>query len=143
MATILLAEDDERVRYALALLLREAGHEVHEADCGQTALAALDAFTPDLLVTDVYMPVLDGIELIQTFRRANQEVPVLAITGGGMQSNPALAADLAKLTGADRALHKPITNDVLLKEVAELVSQGRAGDAPQGQPAASPQPLAR
>lgn len=122
MAVILLADDDDRVRFALALVLRDAGHEVHEADFGGAALALLDDVRPDLVITDMFMPEMDGIELVKQLRRTAMPVPILAISGGGMHNDPDVATGLAKLAGADRVLSKPIANDVLLREVTELVA---------------------
>ena len=121
MAVILLAEDDERVRFALALVLRDAGHEVHEADYGGAVLTAMDSVRPDLVITDLFMPGMDGIELIKQLRKAKADVRILAISGGGMHNDPGMATSLAKLAGADRVMAKPIQNDVLLRKVAEMV----------------------
>lgn len=121
MAVILLADDDERVRFALALVLRDAGHEVHEADYGGAVLQSMDAVRPDLVIADLFMPEMDGIELIKRLRKTRSDVRILAISGGGMHNDPGMATSLAKLAGADRVMAKPIENEVLLREVAELV----------------------
>lgn len=133
MAVILLADDDDRVRFALALVLRDAGYEVHETDYGGAVLAVIDSMRPDLVITDLFMPEMDGIELIKQLRKARSEVRILAISGGGMHNNPGMAASLAKLAGADRVMAKPIQNDTLLREVAELIA-----DAGGQQPAKDP-----
>jgi two-component system cell cycle response regulator CpdR len=76
MARILLAEDDDSIRIFLARALRRAGHEVEAHGSGETALAALADASFDLLVADVVMPGLDGIELA---RRAGDIWPQLRI----------------------------------------------------------------
>jgi two-component system, cell cycle response regulator CpdR len=81
MARILLAEDDESVRTFLARSLRRAGHEVRDLPDGKTALAWISEHPVDLLLADVVMPGLDGIELA---RRAGDMWPhlrVIFITG--------------------------------------------------------------
>ena len=123
MTTILLADDDEAGRHAFAVLLRTSGYDVIEANCGNSALEALEEHTPDLLLTDVYMPGVDGVALIERLRNSGSKLPILAITGGGMLSDPNLAADLANLAGADRVLTKPVTNSLLLDEIAGLLSE--------------------
>jgi two-component system, cell cycle response regulator CpdR len=81
MARILLAEDDDNLRIFLARALRRAGHEVHAVADGDAALAWVTEQPIDLLLADVVMPGLDGIELA---RRANDlwpELRVMFITG--------------------------------------------------------------
>jgi two-component system cell cycle response regulator CpdR len=81
MARILLAEDDDSVRVFLARALRRAGHEVHDMPDGKTALAWIAEHPVDLLLADVVMPGMDGIELA---RRAGDMWPhlrVIFITG--------------------------------------------------------------
>ena len=68
MARILLAEDDENLRFFLARALRRAGHEVSDHGDGESALGFMNEHAVDLLLADVVMPGLDGIELA---RRAN------------------------------------------------------------------------
>lgn len=124
MAVILLADDDDRVRFALSLVLRDAGHAVHEANYGRAVLAAMDSVRPDLVITDLFMPEMDGIALIKELRKSGSTVRILAISGGGMHNDPGMATGLAKLAGADRVMAKPIRNEVLLREVAALVGTG-------------------
>ncbi len=133
MAVIVLADDDDRVRFALALVLRDAGHEVHEADYGGAVLQSMDTVRPDLVITDLFMPGMDGIELIKRLRKAKSDVQILAVSGGGMHNDPGMATSLAKLAGADRVMAKPIQNDILLREVAELVSNA-GGHQPANDP---------
>ncbi len=81
MARILLAEDDDSMRQFLAGALRRAGHEVRDCEDGLAALAALKEQAFDLLLADIVMPGMDGIELA---RQANERLPalkVLFITG--------------------------------------------------------------
>ena len=122
MAAILLGDEDPEVRFALAMLLREAGHEVLEADrCGEVLETAAGR-KPDLVVTDVNMAGISGAELIEQLRRTRPGVPVIAMTGGGMHQTPELAATLAGNAGADRVLQKPFGNDELLAEVSAVLA---------------------
>ena len=121
MAVIFLAEDNELIRENLAAILSEAGHEVHQADNGGGVLSALKAFSPDLVLTDVFMPEMDGIELIRVLAEQNPHLPIIAMTGGGKYQAPALATRLATTTGATRVLEKPISNTQLLEEVSRLL----------------------
>ena len=122
MAAILLGDDDPEVRFALGMLLREAGHEVLEADGCREILDTAAGRRPDLVVTDVNMPGMSGVELMEQLRGRRPGTPIIAITGGGMHQTPELAATLAGNAGADRVLQKPFGNDELLAEVSTLLA---------------------
>ncbi|MEO0594463.1 MAG: response regulator, partial [Myxococcota bacterium] len=69
MTKILLAEDDNSLRSFLSAALRRAGHEVHDHEDGEGALHALEREVFDLLLTDIVMPGLDGIQLVRAVRQ--------------------------------------------------------------------------
>lgn len=80
--TVLLVDDEQIVRTATAEMIRDLGHEVHEAASGPEALAHLDAgLDPDILVTDYMMPGMDGGVLAQEIGRTHPGIAVLLITG--------------------------------------------------------------
>jgi len=68
MARILIAEDDAHIGRVIALWLKRGGHEVMVVDSGDKALAMIRERAPDLLVTDINMPVMDGLQLLETVR---------------------------------------------------------------------------
>jgi len=115
---ILLVEDAPFLRFAFGRLLRLHGFEVREANDGLEALECLPEFRPDLVLTDLRMPVMDGVELIQRLR-ANPEtakLPVLAITA---DSN-GQAEDRARRAGALDCLIKPVDLNGLLVRLRSL-----------------------
>ena len=120
MARILLADDHPLVRETLKALLEREGYTVLEAYDGTDAAALLRTEAVDVLVTDVFMPVMDGIELIRYVRSQDMDVRVLAISGGGTYQPAGFATALAERSGADRTLHKPFDNDELLACVSAL-----------------------
>src|SRR3954463_3858900 len=79
---ILLVEDAPFLRYAFGRLLRMHGYEVMEANDGQEALDCISVFRPQLVVTDLMMPGMDGVELIERLRSDPEtaDLPVVAIT---------------------------------------------------------------
>ncbi|WP_254509903.1 response regulator [Anatilimnocola floriformis] len=83
MAHILLVEDSEEFRTPLAKLLSKAGHRVTEAPDGRAALAHVLAETPDLIITDVQMPEMDGPSLLEVIRSYLRlfSIPVVVLTG--------------------------------------------------------------
>ena len=125
MATVLINEHDEGVLSALALLLRDSGYEVLESDDSEGALETIAGGSPDVLLTDVNMPGMTGVQLIKQVRRSHPGLGIIAMSGGGMHQNPELATTLAGIAGADRVLEKPFTNESLLSDVSALLSSAR------------------
>lgn len=85
MKQVVVAEDDADVRTFLRELLQFGGYEVTEAPDGAMALQLLDEISPDLVITDLTMPVMDGAELITHLRQIpeHEQTPVLVLTGVG------------------------------------------------------------
>lgn len=126
MADIILAEDDDRVRSVLTLALTRDGHDVREAANGRAALAALHARAPDLLVTDVYMPEMDGIELLTRIRQTHASLRVVLMSGGGnMPQGDVL--DIAGSLGATLTLPKPVSPAQLRDAVRTALSRSPRG----------------
>jgi DNA-binding response OmpR family regulator len=121
MSKILLVEDDETSRLLLATALRRAGHDVCGCIDGRAALQALGEHRFDIVVTDIHMPEMDGIELILALRRSYSPVRILAISGGTSAGYNYL--DAANKIGADRVLPKPINIGNFVHVVDELANQ--------------------
>ena len=124
MARILIAEDEEALRALVGRALVEAGHTVAAAADGGEALDVLTrengAF--DLLLTDIRMPVMDGIALALAAARDFPELPVLLMTGYADQRERALGLE-ALIEGV---LTKPFTLAELRAEVADVLGRRRA-----------------
>jgi two-component system KDP operon response regulator KdpE len=102
MANILVVDDEEVMRTALAVMLRRDGHEVTVSAGVREALASFDGGGFDVVVTDIMMPEIDGLELIRRLRARSAEIPIIAMSGvraGGLSEAQAL--------GATRAVAKP------------------------------------
>ena len=121
MANVLLVEDTKVVRFALGALLRDQGHEVTEECDGTAAIRATKEEHFDIVVTDVFMPALDGLELIRYLRQVHPELKIIGISGGGARHSPEYAIDLASKLGADIVMQKPIENDDLLASIDSLL----------------------
>ena len=114
MATILVIDDQESLRTLIRIELERAGHEVTEASNGRLGLAVYREKPADLVITDILMPEMNGLDLIIELTRAFLNVKVIAISGAADTEN---ALDAAKLLGVRHTLHKPFSMDVLLKTV--------------------------
>jgi CheY-like chemotaxis protein len=105
MASVLVVDDEPDFRFLLRLNFEVAGFEVSEAGDGAAALKLIETFRPDLIVTDLMMPVMDGRELIARLRgdAKTAGIPIMQLS-----SNPDLGA------GADASLNKlRLTSDVV------------------------------
>ena len=129
MATVLINEHDEGVLSALAMLLRDSGYEVLEANDSEAALETIAGHGPDILLTDVNMPGMTGPQLIKQLRKSHPGLGIIAMSGGGMHQNPELATTLASIAGADRVLEKPFRNEALLSDLSALLSSARRARA--------------
>ena len=121
MATILVVEDSPAVRMAIVEVLEDLGHAVTETENGRVAVEQLGARSFDLVVTDVLMPEVDGIEVIKAVRRSHPETKILAISGGAPNLPAGYALKLTEMFSADAVLYKPFMNDELRKSVGALV----------------------
>ena len=121
---VLIVDDDQKVSDLLAEVVEAAGYEVLTAINGATALEVMHSFAPDVVISDVVMPVINGIELCREIKRQAQtaDVPVLLISG----LRNAVEDSLEGLTaGADDYLDVPFRNDELLVKVARLAERRR------------------
>jgi len=119
MPRILLVEDDKQLRTLIKLFLEEAGYEVFEASDGQQIREGFDP-PPDLIITDVLMPGVDGLELIMQVRRREPNIKILAVSGGGQISGETYLTIAEKL-GAQRTLAKPFTRAAFLAAVSDAL----------------------
>ena len=118
MRRILLAEDDDSLRAFLSRALQRAGYEVTACADGEEALAALDDHQWDLLLTDIVMPGVDGIELARRAAELDPDIKIMFITGFAAV---ALNADSAAPKHA-KVLSKPIHLRDLVNEVQKMLA---------------------
>jgi CheY-like chemotaxis protein len=102
--TILVVDDDSAICDALALLLEDAGHVVRTACDGLAALDAIAEDVPDLVITDLYMPGLDGAELIARLQSERPNLPIIVLSAGIRVSPPAGVPFVAKPFDAEQLL---------------------------------------
>ena len=118
MSKILLAEDDEMMRTFLTASLKRAGHDVQDFEDGETALQALEREVFDLLLTDIVMPGIDGIELARRGAELDPAMKIVFITGFAAV---ALASGTPTPAGA-KILSKPFHLRELVEEVDRVIA---------------------
>lgn len=111
--TILVVDDDVVFSKYLGELLRSAGYNVLEANDGEVAQQHLTQAQPDLLLTDIYMPYVEGIGLILSTRQSDKSIPIIAMSGGALKSAGNYLR-VARLLGADATIEKPFDGKELL-----------------------------
>lgn len=115
MATILVMDDEAPIRTLLRTALESAGHRVVEASDGRSGIDLYRQHSPDVVITDILMPDLNGLDTIIELTREFLNVKVIAISG--MQAESAGMLDTAKLLGARHTLRKPFSIQELLRAV--------------------------
>ena len=116
MSQILVVDDDRVIRAMSVHLLESAGHRVAEAANGLEALRLLREVAFDILITDLFMPEMDGLELIQSVRTAGSKIRIIAMSGAGALVGTHFL-DFAESLGADMVLRKPVVPAALLAAI--------------------------
>ena len=122
MAHILLVEDSPEVSLSVREILATAGHTVEDAASGKEALKKLKASKFDAIVSDIWMPEMDGIALLKEIRGAGNEIPIVVISGGAPNAPLTYTAPLAATFGANIVVYKPFERAELLKAIDGVLS---------------------
>jgi CheY-like chemotaxis protein len=117
MARILLVDDSKFQRKFVSGMLTNLGHVVSEAEDGEKGLQMLETAKPDLIITDLLMPVLDGVSLLRGLNEKNCPVPTVVVSADIQESTKKECLRL----GARAFLNKPITSADLEAMVNHLV----------------------
>lgn len=118
---VLVVDDADDVRLSLRLSLTAAGYDVVEAHDGRSALCILAETSINCIIADIWMPHMDGIELLQRVRDAAGDIPVFVITGGTSSIPMESTAAMARTWGAAAVFLKPFDNDELIAHINELI----------------------
>lgn len=117
---ILIVDDDEMMRAFVKEVLLINNFRVTEAENGKTGLKKFRESIPDLVITDIIMPEMEGITFIRELRSHNETIPIIAMTGnvhGRMEE----LLDISSQLGANEILHKPVTSKELLETINNLI----------------------
>ncbi len=118
MARVLVVEDEQTDRVILAGIVEGMGHEVYFASDGEQAFKSYMKNSIEIVITDLKMPHVDGLEFIVELKTLFPDVPVIAVSGKG----PELLAE-AENKGACVALSKPVDPDQLLEAIARVAPE--------------------
>jgi two-component system chemotaxis response regulator CheY len=119
MSAIYLVDDSATMLMSMEMLLKRAGYTVTKSESAEAAMTALESISPKLIITDLNMPGMNGIELIKTLKQQSKFrfTPMLMLTTESQQSR----REEAKAAGATGWLVKPVEPEQLLGVVKQLV----------------------
>lgn len=129
MTQVLLAEDDDTISEPLARALRREGYDVDVCADGRQALESAESTTPDLVILDLGLPYIDGLEVCRRIRQSGITSPVLILTARGDEVDTVVGLD----AGADDYVTKPFRLAELLARVRALLRRGSEGREPSGE----------
>lgn len=126
--SVLLVDDDQSLRSATAMMLREEGYSCLEASNGLDAISLFRRISPDLIILDVMMPQLDGFETCERIRELDEHVPILflSVKGDIVDKRTGFKA------GADDYLVKPFSMEELTLKVGALLRRSHLGSSREG-----------
>jgi CheY-like chemotaxis protein len=127
MARILLIEDDDAVRDIVRLMLVRLGHTIVEARDGEEGLGLVCPAAPDLVITDMVMPGMGGLNVVKRLREQRPDLKIIAMSGGGRPGSGA-CLEAAREAGAVAVLAKPFMFEGLAVVIHGLLPAAPAGE---------------
>ena len=115
--SILVVDDDALIRRSLAVSIEQAGYQVRTAPSGENALEILRMKPPDLILLDIGLPGMDGLEALRAFRNCVEGIPVIFLTARRRELDEVVGLEL----GADDYITKPFDMDVLLAHIKAVL----------------------
>jgi CheY-like chemotaxis protein len=121
MYRVLVVDDDPMLRGLLGKSLGKAGFEVLEAATGKAALESMSNTASELVVTDVLMPDMNGLDVVRALRKQNPAIPMVIISGGGPTDVEKILAEASDMPST-LVLRKPFSNRSLVDTVQTLLA---------------------
>ena len=122
MARVIVIDDQEPIRRIVRTALERAGHEVFDAGDGELGLQLLERHAADVVLSDIFMPGMDGIQMLRQIRKQFPDVKVIVMSGGDSTGMLDLRRD-AELLGAVKSLPKPFTTHEIVAIVNSVLER--------------------
>jgi CheY-like chemotaxis protein len=122
MACVVVIDDQEPIRRIVRRALEQAGHQVLDAEDGELGLQLLERHPVDVVVSDIFMPGMDGIQMLRQIRKQFPAVKVIVMSGGDSSGMLDLRRD-AELLGAVKSLSKPFTTHEIVTIVNSVLER--------------------
>ncbi len=114
--SVVYAEDDELIRQSITRIIKRRVREIHSAEHGQEGLRMIQEFNPDMVITDIEMPVMNGLEMIEEVRKIyGPDTPVIVVTAYQDEEHHSELADAY--------IYKPIESQQLFELMIRLVKE--------------------
>jgi len=122
MHRILIVDDEPNIVFAMELLMKKEGYEVHAVDEGEKVFPAIREFRPDLILLDIMLPKIDGYEVCQRIRAdaALKDIRIIMITAKGRD----VEKEKGMALGADYYITKPFSTREVVMKVKEILAAG-------------------
>lgn len=117
MKTILVVDDDTTVLQAVTDIVQDAGYTVYTAKDGKEGLKQNSLYIPDIILTDIIMPDMEGIEFIKSIRKERKQVPIIVMSGHAIGMK---YFHTAEIFGASAGLIKPFSRRELLETITKF-----------------------
>lgn len=127
MKRILFIDDNQPFRISFSRILEKAGYEVEQAEDGRVGLLKFKESPPDLVICDLIMPDVEGLETMRGIHEMNKDMKILAISGGG-RVNAVDYLKVAQMMGAVVTLAKPFTGDELIEIIQKILGTASGAD---------------
>jgi len=121
MAKLLVVDDDKEMLNYLNSILVAEGHDVQGESSAAKAVTISSDYHPDLLISDIFMPDMDGFEFIKKIRKLDNDVKILAFSAGGKGFSQGQTLAAAKDFGANAVIAKPFEQQHLIKVINKLL----------------------
>jgi CheY-like chemotaxis protein len=129
MPRILFVDDDASLRHVFEQLLRFKGYHIICAENGKIAIAAAKHEPLDLVITDILMPDMDGLELIMALHTLPDPPRIIAISGGGRMVDSTCLLNFARIMKVDKIIYKPFDIATIDTAISEVLGIGQACQA--------------
>jgi CheY-like chemotaxis protein len=123
-ATILLVDDEELLRAGVQEMLEMSGYRVITATNGHEAMACLKQHAIDLVITDLVMPKMDGVDFVEQLRQIWPDLPVIVVSGSTRNIMQRYGIESIQVPGADASLSKPFKGVDLMSQIKALLASG-------------------
>lgn len=122
LSKILIIDDAEAIRETMKEILEEYNFSVFTAENGIDGLKKAGQITPDIIISDLFMPEKDGFEVVKEYRNQSEDSGIIIISGFGVPDTNSAFLNMAKQMGADAVLSKPIDYTLLLDNINKLLA---------------------
>ncbi len=126
MPSILVIDDEPEIRLLISNILTQDGHEVDQAENGDTGLQLIELHPYDLVITDIIMPEIDGIAVIMSLKMKHPQIKTIVLTGGSSKNDKDYLMGISRAMKVDLVMSKPFFINDLRNAVKRITTEAIA-----------------